>query len=74
MYHLPSKDAARQLNISLSRLKRSCRVYRVMRWPHRKLSSLRNLRETISNDRNMRPPDKEVRRGGRTIVNLSSIC
>ncbi|KAG2500349.1 hypothetical protein HYH03_001923 [Edaphochlamys debaryana] len=59
VYHLPSKEAARSLGISLSRLKRSCRAHNVHRWPHRKLSSLHNLRDTIRDDKNMKSHDKE---------------
>ncbi|GLI66815.1 hypothetical protein VaNZ11_010784 [Volvox africanus] len=59
VYHLPSKDAARSLNVSLSRLKRSCRTHNLLRWPHRKLSSLTNLQETITCDKNMKLFDKQ---------------
>lgn len=64
VYHLPSKEAADSLGVSLSRLKRSCRAHKVVRWPHRKLSSLVNLEETISNDKGIKPQDKMVRYWG----------
>ena len=64
VYHLPSKEASDALGISLSRLKRICRENQVLRWPHRKLTSLMNLRETITNDVHMKPPEKEVGSSG----------
>lgn len=36
-YHLPMSEAAVCLGVSLSRLKRECRKYRVLRWPSRKV-------------------------------------
>lgn len=39
-YHVPLNIAARQLNVSLTMLKKLCRAYGVKRWPHRQVSSL----------------------------------
>ncbi|CAM9702374.1 unnamed protein product, partial [Choristocarpus tenellus] len=39
-YHIPLNLAARELNVSLTMLKKLCRQYGVKRWPHRQVSSL----------------------------------
>ncbi|PWA49881.1 hypothetical protein CTI12_AA477500 [Artemisia annua] len=39
-FHLPIAEAAKQLNVSLTVLQRSCRYMGFQHWPHRKLNSL----------------------------------
>ncbi|PWA36306.1 hypothetical protein CTI12_AA601550 [Artemisia annua] len=46
-FHLPIVQAANELNVSLSVLKRCCRNMGFMRWPHRKLNSLDLLISTL---------------------------
>eukprot|EP01080_Neovahlkampfia_damariscottae_P006316 gene6316-10323_t len=41
-FEYPIKEAAVNLNVSLTQLKRICRDHDVPRWPHRKLQSLEN--------------------------------
>ena len=61
-FHLNAKDACVLLHISMARLKRSCRVHGISRWPHRKLASLHNLRENIQAESNLGSGDRQVRR------------
>lgn len=60
MFHLNSKDAANALGCAHSKLKRLCRHFRISRWPHRKLSSLEHLRDTINAEERMGAPQKQV--------------
>ncbi|CAM9158754.1 unnamed protein product [Phaeothamnion confervicola] len=39
-YHKPLNQAAKDLNVSLTMLKKLCRQYGIKRWPHRQVSSL----------------------------------
>ncbi|CAM9139107.1 unnamed protein product [Chrysoparadoxa australica] len=39
-YHTPLNVAAKELNVSLTMLKKLCRQYGVKRWPHRQVTSL----------------------------------
>jgi hypothetical protein len=41
VYELPITMAARELNIGVTVLKKYCRKLQIMRWPHRKLMSVR---------------------------------
>ena len=40
---MPIKQAAEELNVGLTLLKRQCRELGIPRWPHRKLKSLETL-------------------------------
>ena len=52
-FHLPSELACRELGIGLTVLKRQCRKYGILRWPFRKMKSLDNLIQRITdNERN----------------------
>lgn len=42
-FHLPITEAAFQLRICTTLLKKTCREYGLERWPHRKINSIRNL-------------------------------
>lgn len=42
-FHLPIVQAARELNVELTILKKKCRDLGIPRWPHRKMKSLQNL-------------------------------
>ncbi|KAJ4879483.1 Protein RKD1 [Raphanus sativus] len=42
-YDMPIAQAAKELNIGLTLLKKKCRDVGIQRWPHRKRMSLRNL-------------------------------
>ncbi|KAK6251106.1 hypothetical protein QUC31_008701 [Theobroma cacao] len=39
-FHLPIEEAARRLDLSVTVLKKICRKYGVLRWPHRKIQSM----------------------------------
>ncbi|KAE9604023.1 putative transcription factor Nin-like family [Lupinus albus] len=48
-FGVPISEAAKEMNVGLTLLKRRCRELNIMRWPHRKLKSLelliRNVKE-----------------------------
>ncbi|KAM6586537.1 hypothetical protein CsatA_009142 [Cannabis sativa] len=48
-FKLPIKDAAMELGIGVTRLKKRCRELNIMRWPHRKLKSLKYLLKNVKN-------------------------
>ncbi|CAN1298010.1 Protein RKD3 [Linum perenne] len=49
-FYMPITEAAKELNVGLTPLKKMCRELRIKRWPHRKLMSLTVL---ISNVRQL---------------------
>ncbi|KAK4766657.1 hypothetical protein SAY87_008299 [Trapa incisa] len=46
-FYMPITQAAKELNIGLTLLKKRCRELGIRRWPHRKLMSLQTLIENI---------------------------
>ncbi|CAF2257453.1 unnamed protein product [Brassica napus] len=46
-YDMPIAQAAKELNIGLTLLKKKCRDLGIQRWPHRKIMSLDNLIENV---------------------------
>lgn len=48
LFDVPSKQAAKKLGISNNHLKRMCRRIGIERWPHRKIRSLKRLKERVS--------------------------
>lgn len=48
-FHLPINDAATELGICSTALKKICRSIGVKRWPHRKIKSLDNMIESLQN-------------------------
>ncbi|XP_078444242.1 protein RKD1-like [Wolffia australiana] len=42
-FYVPITEAAKQLNMGLTQLKKKCRELGIPRWPHRKMKSLRAL-------------------------------
>lgn len=42
-FYMPITQAARELNVGLTLLKKRCRELGIRRWPHRKLMSLQTL-------------------------------
>lgn len=42
-FHIPISEAAKQMKVGLTVLKKRCRQLNIMRWPHRKLKSLNSL-------------------------------
>ncbi|XP_008234884.2 PREDICTED: protein RKD4 [Prunus mume] len=46
-FDLPITQAAKKLNVGLTVLKRRCRELKIMRWPHRKIKSLKALIENV---------------------------
>ncbi|PNT69647.1 protein RKD1 [Brachypodium distachyon] len=44
---MPLKQAAEELKVGQTTLKRSCRELRILRWPHRKVKSLQTLIENV---------------------------
>ncbi|KAF5184998.1 Rkd1 [Thalictrum thalictroides] len=42
-FYMPITEAAKELNVGLTQLKRRCREVGISRWPHRKLMSLKTL-------------------------------
>ncbi|KAE8650549.1 hypothetical protein Csa_011321 [Cucumis sativus] len=46
-YHIPISEAAKEMNVGLTVLKRRCRQLNIMRWPHRKLKSYNSLIQNV---------------------------
>jgi hypothetical protein len=46
-FYMPITQAARELNVGLTHLKKRCRELGIRRWPHRKLMSLQTLINNI---------------------------
>ena len=46
-FDVPINEAAKQMNVGLTMLKRRCRELNIMRWPHRKLKSLQLLIDNV---------------------------
>lgn len=46
-FYMPITQAARQLNVGLTLLKKRCRELGIRRWPHRKLMSLQTLIKNV---------------------------
>ncbi|KAL4383085.1 hypothetical protein GQ457_15G005900 [Hibiscus cannabinus] len=46
-FYMPITQAAKELNVGLTLLKKRCRELGIRRWPHRKLTSLRTLINNI---------------------------
>eukprot|EP00292_Cryptomonas_paramecium_P011088 CAMPEP_0113689372 /NCGR_PEP_ID=MMETSP0038_2-20120614/17119_1 /TAXON_ID=2898 /ORGANISM="Cryptomonas paramecium" /LENGTH=329 /DNA_ID=CAMNT_0000610419 /DNA_START=117 /DNA_END=1102 /DNA_ORIENTATION=+ /assembly_acc=CAM_ASM_000170 len=49
-FQLPQKDAAREMEMSLTSLKKICRAHGITRWPFRKLMSLERSIDKIQRD------------------------
>lgn len=49
-FHLRIKDAAKELSISETQLKRACRMSNISRWPYRKWRSVENIVEMLELD------------------------
>lgn len=45
LYHLTIKDAAKELGICETAMKKLCRENGIMRWPHRRYKAIQNLME-----------------------------
>ncbi|XP_065859626.1 protein RKD1-like [Euphorbia lathyris] len=59
-FYLPITQAAKQLNVGLTILKKRCRELGIKRWPHRKLMSLQTL---INNVQEMKKVEGEESEG-----------
>lgn len=46
-FDVPIKEAAKELRVGVTRLKKRCRELNIMRWPHRKLKSLKYLLNNV---------------------------
>lgn len=46
-FHIPISEAAKEMNVGLTVLKRRCRQLNIMRWPHRKHKSLNSLIQNV---------------------------
>jgi hypothetical protein len=42
-FNMPITQAAREMKVGLTVLKKRCRELKIMRWPHRKIKSLNSL-------------------------------
>ncbi|XP_030494733.2 protein RKD2-like [Cannabis sativa] len=51
-YYMPITQAAKELNVGLTLLKKRCRELGIRRWPHRKLMSLQTLIKNVQDLRN----------------------
>ncbi|XP_070055253.1 protein RKD2-like [Nicotiana tomentosiformis] len=57
-FYMPITQAAKELNIGLTLLKKRCRELGIRRWPHRKLMSLQTLIKNV----------KELEKGGESSM------
>lgn len=48
-FRMPISNAARELNVGVTVLKKTCRSLGVSRWPYRKLHSMRKLIDSVHN-------------------------
>ena len=46
-FYMPITQAAKELNVGLTLLKKKCRELGIRRWPHRKLMSLQTLIKNV---------------------------
>lgn len=46
-FYMPIMQAARELNVGLTLLKKRCRELGIPRWPHRKMKSLQSLIDNV---------------------------
>ncbi|KAK7317113.1 hypothetical protein RJT34_01080 [Clitoria ternatea] len=46
-FNVPITEAAKEMNVGLTLLKRRCRELNIMRWPHRKLKSLQLIIDNV---------------------------
>jgi len=46
-FYMPISQAAKELNVGLTHLKKRCRDLGIQRWPHRKLMSLQTLIKNV---------------------------
>lgn len=53
-FYKPITQAARELNVGLTHLKKRCRELGIRRWPHRKLMSLQTLIDNVQVRKNER--------------------
>ncbi|GFH25006.1 RWP-RK domain-containing protein, partial [Haematococcus lacustris] len=47
VFHLPREHAAKELNISMAKLKQLCQEHGIGRWPHRIIASLNQMRASL---------------------------
>ncbi len=64
VYELPINEAASELGIGVTVLKKFCRKFAVGRWPYRKLTSVDKLIQTVE-DSAAENPDMAMVRGDR---------
>lgn len=55
VYHLPINEAADQLGIGVTVLKKYCRRFNIDRWPYRKLKSMDKLIQSVEEQRALDP-------------------
>ncbi|CAL5201888.1 unnamed protein product [Lathyrus oleraceus] len=58
-FYMPISQAARELNVGLTHLKKRCRDLGIQRWPHRKLMSLQTLIKNVQEQGN--ESDEKIR-------------
>ncbi|RDX72001.1 Protein RKD1, partial [Mucuna pruriens] len=58
-FYMPITQAARELNVGLTLLKKRCRELGIRRWPHRKLMSLQTLINNVQEIRKEEGPKSE---------------
>ncbi|KAI4326629.1 hypothetical protein MLD38_031920 [Melastoma candidum] len=57
-FYMPINQAAKELNIGITQLKKRCRELGIKRWPHRKLASLTTLIDNIRELREQKDGEK----------------
>lgn len=48
VFHLPIQEAAKELNVGQTVLKRICRKHAIKRWPYRSLTGIKKMLDDVS--------------------------
>ncbi|KAE8723160.1 Protein RKD5 [Hibiscus syriacus] len=59
-FDLPIVEASRNLNVGLTVLKRKCREFGILRWPHRKIKSLDGLIRDLQEEADQRQQEDKA--------------
>ena len=66
-YHLPICDAAKELGVCETLLKKFCRTNGISRWPHRKIKSIENIVKQLQNQISQSKDKAEISRFNKDI-------
>lgn len=73
-FYMPITQAAKELNIGLTLLKKRCRELGIRRWPHRKLMSLQTLIKNVQVSLSLSPLLMLIKNLGTNSTFLICLC